>query len=52
MQPPDRILELQNMLHDVPELHKTSQSSDYEALKLWKGRSGTALFFPDNQAIT
>ena len=33
-------LELQNPLHDVPELHNIHRSPDLEALKLWKGRSG------------
>ena len=39
-------LELQNPSHDVSELHKIRQSPDLEALKLWKGSSGSkALFF-------
>ena len=29
-----------NPSHDVPKLHKTCQSPDFEALKLGKGRSG------------
>ena len=34
-------LELQNLSHDVSELHKIRRSPDFEALKLRKGRSGT-----------
>ena len=37
---PFTILELQNPLHDVPNLHKTRRSADFEDLKLWKVSSG------------
>ena len=33
-------LELHNLSHDVPELHKIHQSTDFEALELCIGRSG------------
>ena len=39
------ILELQNQLYDIPELHKICWSPDREVLKLWKSRSGTLQAF-------
>ena len=38
---PSTISELQNPLHYIPELHKIRRSPDLEALKLWKGLSGS-----------
>ena len=40
---PFTILEPQNPLHDVPELNKTRRYLDREALKLWKGLSGSGI---------
>ena len=42
---PDGPLELYNPSHDVFYLLKHSRSPDFEALKLWKGRSGTCYAF-------
>ena len=39
-------LVLQNPPNDVPELHKTRRSPDFEALKLWKCRSGRVVMLP------
>ena len=39
---PFTILELQNPWHDVPQLHKMRRSPDLQALKLWKGSSGSS----------
>ena len=41
---PFTTLKLQNPSHDVSELHKVRRSTDFEALKLGKGSSGS---FPD-----
>ena len=40
---PFTILELQDSSIDISKLHKGRLSPDYEALKLWMGRSGTSL---------
>ena len=40
---PFTIKELQNPSFDVPELDEIRRSTDCEALKLWKGRSGMDL---------
>ena len=36
---PLTVLELENPLNDVRKLHKIRRSTDFEALKWWKGRS-------------
>ena len=33
-------LEFQNSSHYIPELHRFGHSPDFEALKVWRGRSG------------
>ena len=38
-------LEFHNSSHDIPELLKIRGSPDLEVLKLWKGRSGSALLW-------
>ena len=41
---PLTILKLQNPLHDVPELHKILRTTDVEAPKVRKGRSGIQVY--------
>ena len=42
---PFTTMELQNPVHDVPELCNARQSPDIKALKLWKGRSGSTWMY-------